>query len=41
MTARRDPQVVDRLDEANLLVELAPHLEDFYRRVVRDRSGEP
>jgi NADPH-dependent glutamate synthase beta subunit-like oxidoreductase/NAD(P)H-flavin reductase len=29
MTARRDPDAVDRLDESNLLVELAPHLEDF------------
>ena len=29
MTARRDPDAVERLDESNLLVDLAPHLEDF------------
>src|SRR5438094_38357 len=29
MTARRDPGSVERLDESNLLVDLAPHLEDF------------
>src|SRR5215471_17847797 len=29
MTARRDPDVIGRLDESNLLVDLAPHLEDF------------
>src|SRR5215467_13417427 len=29
MAARRDPGGVERLDESNLLVDLAPHLEDF------------
>src|SRR5919204_2423226 len=29
MTARRDPDALERLDESNLLVDLAPHLEDF------------
>ena len=29
MTARRDPDAVESLDESNLLVDLAPHLEDF------------
>jgi NADPH-dependent glutamate synthase beta subunit-like oxidoreductase/NAD(P)H-flavin reductase len=29
MTARRDPDAVERLEESNLLVDLAPHLEDF------------
>ncbi|MBV8935386.1 MAG: pyridine nucleotide-disulfide oxidoreductase, partial [Alphaproteobacteria bacterium] len=29
MAARRDPRAVERLDESNLLVDLAPHLEDF------------
>ncbi|TMJ61812.1 MAG: pyridine nucleotide-disulfide oxidoreductase, partial [Alphaproteobacteria bacterium] len=29
MTARRDPDAIERLDESNLLVDLAPHLEDF------------
>src|SRR5271165_5496955 len=29
MTARRDPDAVENLDESNLLVDLAPHLEDF------------
>jgi NADPH-dependent glutamate synthase beta subunit-like oxidoreductase/NAD(P)H-flavin reductase len=29
MTARRDPGAIGRLDESNLLVDLAPHLEDF------------
>jgi NADPH-dependent glutamate synthase beta subunit-like oxidoreductase/NAD(P)H-flavin reductase len=29
MTARRDPEAVEDLDESNLLVDLAPHLEDF------------
>jgi len=29
MTARRDPDAVEGLDESNLLVDLAPHLEDF------------
>jgi len=29
MTARRDPNAIERLDESNLLVDLAPHLEDF------------
>jgi NADPH-dependent glutamate synthase beta subunit-like oxidoreductase/NAD(P)H-flavin reductase len=29
MTARRDPDVIGRLDESNLLIDLAPHLEDF------------
>src|SRR5215469_18392961 len=28
MTARR-PEALDRLDESNLLIHLAPHLEDF------------
>src|SRR6266481_9926453 len=29
MTARRDPDAIEGLDESNLLVDLAPHLEDF------------
>jgi NADPH-dependent glutamate synthase beta subunit-like oxidoreductase/NAD(P)H-flavin reductase len=29
MTARRNPDAVEGLDESNLLVDLAPHLEDF------------
>src|SRR5215469_2925003 len=29
MAGRRDPDAVERLDESNLLVDLAPHLEDF------------
>src|SRR5438477_433988 len=29
MTARRDPDVIEGLGESNLLVDLAPHLEDF------------
>src|SRR5215467_7376438 len=29
MAARRDPGGVERLDESNLLVDLAPHLEEF------------
>src|SRR4051794_34049066 len=29
MTARRDPDAVEGLDESNLLIDLAPHLEDF------------
>src|ERR1700739_2335880 len=29
MTARRAPDAVEGLDESNLLVDLAPHLEDF------------
>src|SRR3981189_921288 len=29
MTARRDPDAIERLDESNLLVDLAPSLEDF------------
>ncbi len=29
MTARRDPDAVEGLDESNLLVDLAPYLEDF------------
>src|SRR5690242_832231 len=29
MTARRDPDAIEGLDQSNLLVELAPHLEDF------------
>src|SRR5271168_3637338 len=29
MTARHDPDAVERLEESNLLVDLAPHLEDF------------
>src|SRR5260370_40742505 len=29
MTARRDPDAIERLDESNLLVDLAPFLEDF------------
>jgi hypothetical protein len=29
MTARRDPDAIERLDESSLLVDLAPHLEDF------------
>ena len=29
MTARRDPDAIEKLDESNLLVDLAPHLEDF------------
>jgi hypothetical protein len=29
MTARRDPAVIEGFDESNLLVDLAPHLEDF------------
>src|SRR5947199_1442494 len=29
MTARRDPDAIERLDESNLLVDLEPHLEDF------------
>jgi NADPH-dependent glutamate synthase beta subunit-like oxidoreductase/NAD(P)H-flavin reductase len=29
MTARRDPEAFDRSAESDLLVELAPHLEDF------------
>src|SRR5712675_84176 len=29
MMARRDPDAIERLDESNLLVDLAPHLEDF------------
>jgi len=29
MTARRDPDAVEGLEESSLLVDLAPHLEDF------------
>jgi NADPH-dependent glutamate synthase beta subunit-like oxidoreductase len=29
MAARRDPVVIEGLDESSLLVDLAPHLEDF------------
>jgi hypothetical protein len=29
LTARRDPEAVERLEESNLLVDLAPHLEDY------------
>src|SRR5215472_18075585 len=29
MIARRAPEALDRLDESNLLIDLAPHLEDF------------
>jgi hypothetical protein len=29
MTARRHPDAIERLEESNLLVDLAPHLEDF------------
>ncbi len=29
MTARRAPEAIERLEESNLLVDLAPHLEDF------------
>ncbi len=29
MAARRDPEIIEGLDESNLLVDLAPHLEDF------------
>ena len=29
MTARRDPDAIERLDESNLLVDLAPYLGDF------------
>src|SRR3984893_2120670 len=29
ITARRDPYAIEHLDESNLLVDLAPHLEDF------------
>jgi NADPH-dependent glutamate synthase beta subunit-like oxidoreductase/NAD(P)H-flavin reductase len=29
MTVRRDPDVIEGLEESNLLVDLAPHLEDF------------
>ena len=29
MAARRDPDAVERLEESNLLVDLAPYLEDF------------
>src|SRR5215831_8722095 len=29
MAARQDPEAVERLEESNLLVDLAPHLEDF------------
>ncbi len=29
MTARRDPEAVGQADESDLLVELAPHVEDF------------
>src|SRR3984893_16164812 len=29
MTARRDPDVIEGCDETSLLVDLAPHLEDF------------
>src|SRR6266436_1962363 len=29
MTARRNPDAIERLEESNLLVDLAPHLEDF------------
>jgi NADPH-dependent glutamate synthase beta subunit-like oxidoreductase/NAD(P)H-flavin reductase len=29
VTARRGPDAIERLDESNLLVDLAPHLEDF------------
>jgi NADPH-dependent glutamate synthase beta subunit-like oxidoreductase/NAD(P)H-flavin reductase len=29
MAARRDPDTVELLEESNLLVDLAPHLEDF------------
>src|SRR5271166_4545956 len=29
MTARRDPDAIEPLEESNLLVDLAPHLEDF------------
>src|SRR5271169_5016872 len=33
MTARRDPDAVEELEESNLLVDLAPHLEDFVGRL--------
>ncbi len=29
MTARRDPDAIERIEELNLLVDLAPYLEDF------------
>src|SRR5437763_6969097 len=29
MTARRDPDAIEGLEESNLLVDLAPYLEDF------------
>src|SRR5215467_14501116 len=29
MAARREPNLVERLDESNLLVDIAPYLEDF------------
>ncbi len=29
MTARRDPDAIEHLEESNLVVDLAPHLEDF------------
>jgi NADPH-dependent glutamate synthase beta subunit-like oxidoreductase/NAD(P)H-flavin reductase len=29
MAARRDPDAIERLEESNLLIDLAPHLEDF------------
>src|ERR1700730_4316569 len=29
ITARRDPYAIELLDESSLLVDLAPHLEDF------------
>src|SRR5215470_15810060 len=29
MAARRDPAAIEGLEESNLLVDLAPHLEDF------------
>src|SRR5215467_9652886 len=29
MTARRDPAAIEGLEESNLLVDLAAHLEDF------------
>jgi NADPH-dependent glutamate synthase beta subunit-like oxidoreductase/NAD(P)H-flavin reductase len=35
MTARRDPDVIERRDESSLLVDLAPHLEDFIGELFR------
>src|SRR5687767_3589734 len=33
MTARADPEALDRKTESDLLVDLAPHLEDFIGEV--------